>query len=138
MNEYRSERVILVDSVGILMMLYHYAHVAYVGGGFRQGVHNVLEPAAYGVPVLFGPRHRNSHEPLMLVERGGGFVVTNDTELERTLRNLCEDSLARATAGERAAAFVRSHTGATNRVLSHIERHLPAIDHTRSGKDAER
>ncbi len=124
LNEYGGERVIVVDSIGILMRLYASAHVAFVGGSFRQGVHNVLEAAVYGIPVLFGPRHRNSQEPLMLVERGGGFVVSDSADLERTLHNLFDSEAARAMAGERAARFVASNTGATERFLERLEPHL--------------
>jgi len=124
MNEYSGERVIIVDSIGILMRLYASAHVAFVGGSFRQGVHNVLEAAVYGIPVLFGPRHRNSQEPLMLAEKGGGFVVNDVDELERTLANLLRDPAARALAGERAAQFVRTNTGATERFLTNLAPHL--------------
>ena len=124
LNEYNGERVIIVDSVGILLILYAYAHIAYVGGSFRQGIHNVLEAAVYGIPVLFGPRHRNSHEPLMLVEGGGAFVVNDSEELHRTLDNLLNDELARTTTGKRAEEFVQSHVGATDRFLQHLEPYL--------------
>jgi 3-deoxy-D-manno-octulosonic-acid transferase len=128
LNEYRGERVIVVDSVGILLILYASAHIAYVGGSFRQGIHNVLEAAVYGIPVLFGPRHRNSHEPLMLVEGGGAFVVNDSQELYRTLENLLTDEQARSATGKRAEKFVLSHVGATDRFLDHLGRYL----HTRS------
>jgi 3-deoxy-D-manno-octulosonic-acid transferase len=121
LNEYAGERVIVVDSIGILLTLYAYAHLAYVGGSFRQGVHNVLEAAVYGIPVLFGPRHRNSREPLNLVEQGGGFVVNGTDELYRAMENLLKDDGARSTAGERALNFVRSHTGATARFLDYLD-----------------
>jgi|WetSurMetagenome_2_1015567.scaffolds.fasta_scaffold44212_3 3-deoxy-D-manno-octulosonic-acid transferase len=121
LNEYAGEQVIIVDSIGILLTLYASAHVAYVGGSFRQGVHNVLEAAVYGIPVLFGPRHRNSREPLHLVEQGGGFVVNGTGELYRALENLLRDDAARTSAGERALQFVRSQTGATGRFLDHLE-----------------
>jgi 3-deoxy-D-manno-octulosonic-acid transferase len=124
LNEYARERVIIVDSIGILFILYAYAHIAYIGGSFRQGVHNVLEAAVFGVPVIFGPRHRNSQEPLMLVERGGGFVVNDSGELYRTFRNLLEDESARASAGERAALFVHANVGATERFIEHLEPYL--------------
>ena len=65
----------------------------------------------------------------MLVERGGGFVVSNTADLTRTLRNLLEDDTARATAGERAALFVRSHIGATEQILRCLEPYLPASNH---------
>jgi 3-deoxy-D-manno-octulosonic-acid transferase len=121
LNDYTGERVIIVDSVGILLALYNYATVAYVGGSFRQGIHNVLEAAVYGIPVLFGPRHRNSQEPLMLVDQGGGFVVNSPQELYRALRHLLEEPVARAHAGERAAQFVSTHTGATERFMAHLD-----------------
>jgi 3-deoxy-D-manno-octulosonic-acid transferase len=125
LNEYNCERVVIVDSVGILLVLYAHAHVAFVGGSFRQGIHNVLEAAVYGIPVIFGPRHRNAHEPLMLVEHGGGFVVNDEDELYRTLANLLHDDPARTSAGERASRFVQSQTGATSRFIEHLERRLP-------------
>jgi 3-deoxy-D-manno-octulosonic-acid transferase len=124
LNEYKGERVIVVDSIGLLLILYVYADIAYIGGSFRQGIHNVLEAAVYGCPVVFGPRHRNSQEPLQLVERGGGFVVNDSDELFRTFRNLLEDDVARTTAGTRAAQFVQSNVGATGRFLQHLEPYL--------------
>ena len=124
LNEYSGERVIIVDSVGVLLILYASAHIAYVGGSFRQGIHNVLEAAVYGIPVLFGPRHRNSHEPLMLVDGGGAFVVNDSQELARALENLLTDEQARTTTGKRAEKFVQSHVGATDRFLEHLERYL--------------
>jgi 3-deoxy-D-manno-octulosonic-acid transferase len=127
LNEYNGERVIIVDSIGILLVLYACAHLAYVGGSFRQGIHNVLEAAVYGIPVLFGPRHRNSHEPLMLVERGGAFVVSSAEELTRTAVNLLQDESARTTAGGRASAFVQANLGATQRILRFIEPHITRI-----------
>lgn len=124
LNEYAGESIVIVDSVGILLVLYAHAQIAYVGGSFKQGIHNVLEAAAFGIPVLFGPRHRNSHEPIMLVECGGGFVVETTDELHRTLAHLLEDDGARGASGEHAARFVESHTGATTRFLEHLERRL--------------
>lgn len=124
LNEYNGEPFIIVDSIGILLILYAHASVAYIGGSFRQGVHNVLEAAVYGIPVLFGPRHRNSHEPLQLVDRGGAFIVNDTDEAYRTLRNLLEDDAARTTAGNRAARFVQDNIGATERFLNHIEPYL--------------
>jgi 3-deoxy-D-manno-octulosonic-acid transferase len=124
LNEYDGQDVIIVDSIGILLVLYACAQLAYVGGSFRQGIHNVLEAAVYGIPVLFGPKHRNSHEPLMLVERGGGFVVVSEEELRRTAANLLRDDRIRTTAGERASSFVQAHLGATKHILEFIEPHL--------------
>jgi 3-deoxy-D-manno-octulosonic-acid transferase len=124
LNEYNGEEVVIVDSIGVLLVLYASAHIAYVGGSFRQGIHNVLEAAVYGIPVIFGPKHRNSHEPLQLMERGGAFVIHDEAELYRTMLNLLENESARVTAGSRAAAFVTANLGATERILNHLEPYL--------------
>ncbi len=129
LNEYAGEAVIIVDSIGILLVLYASAHVAYVGGSFRQGIHNVLEAAVYGIPVVFGPRNRNSQEPGALVAAGGAFVVADARQLASVLRQLFTDEGARTAAGARAAEFVQQNTGATKRVLNHIEPYL-AGEHT--------
>jgi 3-deoxy-D-manno-octulosonic-acid transferase len=120
LNDYDNEQVIIVDSVGILMALYQYASVAYVGGSFKQGVHNVLEPAAYGIPVIFGPRHENSHEAKELIRRGGGFVVNDQQDCYRTLRRLLSDARARTRAGNIALQLVKENIGATERVVEQL------------------
>ena len=129
LNDYRSQRVIIVDSVGILLALYAYATVAYVGGGFlgrpgNGGVHNVLEPAVYGVPVLYGPNHDNSQEAVALLQRGGGFVVTDEKELYRRLRIFLEDDAARCEAGKHSSDFVEQNIGATERVIKYLEPYI--------------
>ena len=124
LNEYAGEEVIIVDSIGILLVLYASAHVAYVGGSFRQGIHNVLEAAVYGIPVIFGPRHKNSQEPGGLVGAGGAFVVADAQQLVEILIHLFHDEQFRRNAGARAEEFVQRNTGATGRVLKHIEPYL--------------
>nr|HPN39261.1 glycosyltransferase N-terminal domain-containing protein [Melioribacteraceae bacterium] len=73
LNNYQNEQVIIIDSIGILLTLYYYADIAYVGGSFKQGIHNVLEPAVYGIPVVFGPKIQTSQEARHLVNINGGF-----------------------------------------------------------------
>jgi 3-deoxy-D-manno-octulosonic-acid transferase len=124
MNNYQNEKVILIDSVGVLVALYKYAHYVYIGGSFRQGIHNVLEPAVFGVPVIYGPKHTNSQEAVELAKRGGGFVVTNETELFNVMKQLFENSALRIQAGVIAEAFVREHCGATDRFFNYLEPYL--------------
>jgi 3-deoxy-D-manno-octulosonic-acid transferase len=121
LNNYAGERIILVDSIGILVALYRYAHVVYVGGSFKQGIHNVLEPAVFGIPVVYGPKHTNSHEAVELARRGGGFVVENEKELYRTLRTLLENESHRSSAGTIARSYVHDHCGATDRFLQYLD-----------------
>ncbi len=120
LNQYAGEKVILVDSVGILVPLYKYAHVAYVGGSFRQGVHNVLEPAAFSLPVLYGPKHTNSQEAVALAQQGGGFVIEDEKDLYRILRTLLENESKRIEAGKKARLLVDKNLGATERFLKYL------------------
>jgi 3-deoxy-D-manno-octulosonic-acid transferase len=124
LNDYSGEPFIIVDSVGILMQLYQYATVAYVGGSFRQGIHNVLEPAVYGVPVMFGPEHANSQEAMELARRGGGFVISDQAECYRTLRTLLDDRKAATAGGTQALNLVKENIGATKRFIRHLEQVL--------------
>jgi 3-deoxy-D-manno-octulosonic-acid transferase len=124
LNDYSGERIIVVDSIGILTALYQYAHVAYVGGSFRQGVHSVLEPAVYGIPVLYGPRHHNSQEAVELAKRGGGLVIHNQQDCYRTLRTLLNNKKASARAGNIALNLVKENIGATDRFIAHLEKVL--------------
>jgi 3-deoxy-D-manno-octulosonic-acid transferase len=115
--------VVLIDRVGVLGELYALADVAYVGGGFHSaGLHSVLEPAAFGVPVLFGPRHDGSRDAGLLAQRAGGASVTNETELCRRLRTWIVDASARREAGNYARALVRSGVGAAERSFELVDR----------------
>jgi 3-deoxy-D-manno-octulosonic-acid transferase len=124
LSQYRDEKLILIDVVGILMTLYRSASVAYVGGSFSSGVHNVLEPAAYGIPILFGPVHQNSQEAAGLVVEKAAFVGENPDDFYRHLRMLLDDDKLRTEAGAKALATVCRNTGATGRFLSYLEKVL--------------
>ncbi len=122
LNDYANERIIIVDSIGILMALYQYADVAYVGGSFRQGIHNVLEPAVYGIPVVYGPKHTNSQEAMELLQRGGSFVVNDQKECHQVLRTLLDDKKVNVVAGKQALMLVKENIGATERFIQHLEK----------------
>jgi 3-deoxy-D-manno-octulosonic-acid transferase len=121
LHDYRDESVILVDSVGILMPLYRYAHVAYVGGSFGAGIHNVLEPAAYGLPVVMGPRHQNSQEAVRLLREGGAFTGYGTAEIFAHLSRLLSSEKDRTAAGAVALQLVKTNIGATDRFLATME-----------------
>ncbi|MBA4320330.1 MAG: 3-deoxy-D-manno-octulosonic acid transferase [Flavobacterium sp.] len=122
LNHYNNERIIIVDSIGILLTLYHYANLVYVGGSFKQGIHNVLEPAVYGVPVIFGPKIQNSREALMMVELGCGIVVENKKEAYRHLRNLFTNDSLRESLGKISSGFVNKNIGATDKITDEISK----------------
>lgn len=113
-------RAVVVDSVGQLAALYGGAAAAYVGGGFGAGVHNVLEPAAAGVPVLLGPRHRNAPEAAALVSAGGAFCVEDERDFRRKLLGLLDDPDSRRRAGAAALEHVREKAGAARIVHERI------------------
>ena len=111
--------LIVVDRVGVLGDLYAHATAAYVGGGFhRAGLHSAIEPAAFGAPVLFGPRHGGSREAGLLLAAGGAVAVAGASELERTLGQWLHDAEARAVAGGAAKAVVEAERGATDRSVA--------------------
>jgi 3-deoxy-D-manno-octulosonic-acid transferase len=117
--------VLIIDRTGVLGELYALADVAFVGGGFHAaGLHSVLEPAAFGTPVLFGPRGENSRDATLLAQRGGGALVSTETDLCRRLRLWMTDAAARREAGNYARALVRSGVGAAERSFELIDRIL--------------
>ncbi|HET6764206.1 MAG TPA: hypothetical protein VFH27_11060, partial [Longimicrobiaceae bacterium] len=114
--------VLIVDRVGVLGDLYAAADVAYVGGGFgTAGLHSVLEPAAFGIPVLFGPNHNNAREAGELAARGAALVVSGGDVLRDALAGLVADADDRARRGNLARAYVESGIGAAERGAAIVE-----------------
>ncbi|MFN7279880.1 MAG: 3-deoxy-D-manno-octulosonic acid transferase [bacterium] len=118
-------QTLLIDNIGLLSRLYRYGTVAYVGGGFhRAGIHNILEAAVYGIPVVFGPVHRKAREAAALKRLGGAFVVSGASDLERILDKLLADAGALAAAGRASVDYVRAEAGATTAVMEGIQGYL--------------
>jgi 3-deoxy-D-manno-octulosonic-acid transferase len=108
--------VVIVDRVGVLGDLYALADLAFVGGGFHAaGLHSVLEPAAFGTPVVFGPRHANSRDAGLLLEARAAAVASDTTSLEAALTAWLEDDPARRASGDAARETVRAGLGAAER-----------------------
>ncbi len=117
--------IVLVDRVGVLGDLYAVASVSYVGGGFHAaGLHSVLEPAAFGSPVLFGPRHGASRDADLLLAASGGFRAHSADEIAVRLLELLTENEARAAAGSRARAVVEQGLGAAEKSTALVERLL--------------
>jgi len=121
-NNYKNEKIIIVDSIGILSILYSYANVAFVGGSFKINVHNVLEAAVYGIPVLFGPKIDNSQEAKNLLEAGGGILINDKKMFYRTLRKLYSDETLMQANGKKSFEFVNKNVGTTDRIIKEIIR----------------
>jgi len=132
-------RVLLVDRVGVLGDLYALAHIAFVGGGFHDaGLHSVLEPAAFGVPVLFGPKHRNAREAGELLAVGGAVSVPDTARLRTLLSEWTHDESRRTQAGHQARALVDAGRGSTERVVALIERLVAERSTTAAARRASR
>jgi 3-deoxy-D-manno-octulosonic-acid transferase len=117
--------IIIVDSIGLLRTLYQYAFVTYVGGGFgSDGVHNVLEPAAFSKPVIWGQNDLKYREAIGLRENGGGFRIKNEAELVMHLNEFVQSTLHYDKVCSNAKTFIQNNAGATTKTMSVIEGYL--------------
>lgn len=113
--------VFIIDTIGILTKIYSYADLAYVGGGFgNPGVHNILEPATYGVPIIIGPNYSHFAEATALVNMQGCVCVFNQNELNETFDNLIQNQAIRLEKGHICSTFVQMNKGATDIIFKHI------------------
>ncbi|MEI8133654.1 MAG: glycosyltransferase N-terminal domain-containing protein [bacterium] len=123
-GQYKDQHVIIVDSVGKLFEIYQYATFAYIGGGFGAGVHNVLEPAAWGAPSIVGPNHRRSHEINHLVENGGVKEIRNSVQLLDALHMWLDEREFLDQASKKVTDYIQSSKGATEEIMKVIEYYL--------------
>jgi len=113
--------VFIIDTIGILTKIYSYADIAYVGGGFgNPGVHNLLEPATFGVPIVIGPNYSHFAEATALVELGGSISISNQNELESAFSTLIDSRKVRLEKGEICNTFVQNNKGSTNSIMLKI------------------
>jgi 3-deoxy-D-manno-octulosonic-acid transferase len=126
-NSSSQEEVLILNSIGMLSRLYKYAYVAYIGGAFKEGLHNILEPAAFGVPVITGPDHKGFLEGPLMEEEGALFRVSNEEEFAEIMDRLIGDADFRNKASEKARNFIQHHTGASEKTLAHVEEYLAKI-----------
>ena len=117
--------VFIIDTIGILTKIYSEADIAYVGGGFgNPGVHNILEPATFGVPIVLGPNYSHFSEATALVNMGGCDVFSNEKELKETFDNLIQNKDIREEKGHICSTFVKMNTGALDTILKNISNRL--------------
>lgn len=111
---------LVVDCFGILSSLYRYGQVAYVGGGFGAGIHNVNEAAVYGMPVVFGPNHKKFREATDLIACGGGFAIDGDEAFAKVMDKMLSNKAFLEKSGTIADKYIQSHLGATDFVYANI------------------
>jgi 3-deoxy-D-manno-octulosonic-acid transferase len=112
--------VLIIDNIGMLSSLYRYGDLMYIGGGFGKGIHNILEAAAFGGPVFFGPVYQKFQEAMDLVSLGGAFPVQSSQQLEELLQNYLNDAQDRQTKADICRNFILHHLGATKLIINTI------------------
>ena len=123
-SEYSGEemdvRVMIIDNIGMLSSAYRYAYIAAVGGGFGKGIHNILEPACWGIPVLFGPDHEKFREAVDLLSLEGAWTYRNFDDLKSILEDLISDETLYTKSAQSAGKYVRENAGATRKIMEWI------------------
>jgi 3-deoxy-D-manno-octulosonic-acid transferase len=113
-------RVMIINTIGLLSSIYKYGQVAYIGGGFGAGIHNTLEAATYSMPVVFGPRYHKFKEAVDLIEKEGGFTVSDYFELSRQMDALLNSPTHLNECGQSAGTYVKSMCGATDLIMKEL------------------
>jgi 3-deoxy-D-manno-octulosonic-acid transferase len=119
-QEIANKDCLIIDSFGLLSSIYRYGDIAYIGGGFGKGIHNILEAATYGIPVIFGPAYHKFKEAKDIIAVGGGFSVSDEKTLNARMDEWLNNPASLQTAGQAAGKFVRNHTGATETILQFL------------------
>lgn len=116
----RKADCLIVDCFGLLSSIYRYGEIAYIGGGFGVGIHNTLEAAVYGIPVIFGPKYQKFQEAVQLIEARGGYSIKSFEELKELLDRFLTDETFLHEAGRNAGNYVIDNAGATDKILGMI------------------
>ncbi|MEO6220073.1 MAG: 3-deoxy-D-manno-octulosonic acid transferase, partial [Ginsengibacter sp.] len=112
---------LIIDNIGMLSRLYKYATITYVGGGFGyDGLHNILEAAVYGKPVIFGPAFEKNFEANDLIDCSGAISIKSAVELEKVINNLFANEKEILSRGAASKQYVYKHAGASEKIISHI------------------
>ena len=118
LNNYQT---LIIDNIGMLSSLYQYADVAFIGGGFGVGIHNTLEAAAFGLPVIFGPNYDKFKEAKDLISIKGGYSINDEPELKATIAYITEDIQRYNETCQVVKDYVKENTGATKTITDHIK-----------------
>ena len=122
--DFANSEVLIIDCIGLLSAIYRYGKIAYIGGGFGVGIHNTLEAAVYGIPVIFGPKYQKFNEAISLIREGGAFSISDGNQLKEVLNSLIESPAIAETAGQKALDYVNSQLGATEIICRELQNKL--------------
>ncbi len=112
--------VLIIDTIGLLTKIYSYADIAYVGGGFATGLHNTLEPAIFGIPVIIGPKYEGFKEAEALVKSGGILVVHEKGSFAEVADKLIREPAHRHKTGKINTTYIAEHRGASNEIVRYL------------------
>jgi len=115
-DKHQECKTLIIDNVGMLNTLYQYAHIAWIGGGFGKSIHNTLEPAAYGLPLIYGPAYRHFEEAVQFAARGGALVVRDSAGVEAALTILLKPE-GRIRPSEAVLGYLNESKGATDTAM---------------------
>ncbi len=113
-------KTLIVDKIGLLSSLYASGDIAYIGGGFGTGIHNTLEPACFGLPVIFGPKYSKFKEAKDLIAAGAAFSISNASNLKEQIQGLISNEEKRNKSGRAAESYVEKNRGATEKILRRV------------------
>lgn len=120
-------RVLIIDNMGMLSSLYRYAQVAYIGGGFGAGIHNILEAVTFGKPVVFGPNYHKFKEACDIIDVKGGYTFDRYEQLEATLDRLFDNDETYRHASQQCTQYMQHNLGATELILALVDKGIPNI-----------
>jgi len=119
-TDLNSSKIMIINVIGILRKIYHYGEIAYIGGGFGKGIHNILEAATFGKPIVFGPNYHRFKEACDLIEKEAAFPVHTDKELCETMDKLIQNPLFLSTASHTVKEYIDSQKGASQKIVTFV------------------
>ena len=119
-----TDSILVVNAIGFLSSIYQYGTVAFIGGGFTNGIHNILEPTVYGLPVLFGPNYKKFNEAFEVIDLNVGFVVTDSFTLNKQLEVFMNDPEVLSLSSRLAKNYVLKNSGATQKIVQELRKYL--------------
>ena len=110
----------IIDCYGLLSSIYRYGEISYIGGGFGVGIHNVLEAAVYGIPVIFGPNNKKFREAQHLLGKKGGFEINGYEDFEQLMNRFLTDEAYLQQSGKAAGDYVKNNSGAMEIIMKSV------------------
>lgn len=119
-NSKSNKQFLVIDNIGMLSSIYRYATIAFIGGGFGKGIHNILESTVFGVPVLFGPNYEKFQEAKDLIDQQICFSINNSNQLSIYINHLLNDNKLYNNCSTGCSTYVENNSGATEQIMKYI------------------